>query len=79
MNIDALTGSDKAVFFILQNLYFLWHGRHIVTKAELLPLLDGKNHAVLERSIELNNCISHDFQDSFALLFFWCQETLQFV
>lgn len=79
MNIDALTGSYKAVFFILQNLYFLWHGRHIVTKAELLPLLDGKNHAVLERSIELNNCISHDFQDSFALLFFWCQETLQFV
>ena len=75
-NIDALPCSYKSVFFILQNLYFLTRGKHIPTKAELLPLLDGTNHAVLERSIELSKGATLDFSESFELLFTWCQETL---
>lgn len=76
-NVAKLPGTYKGVFFILQNLYYLTNGEYIPTKAELLALLDGKNHAVLQRSIELNNGISHDFSESFELLFTWCQNTLK--
>lgn len=73
---EALPGTYKAVFFILQNLYYLRHGEFITAKAELLPLLDGKDRAVLHRALELGSGITHDFADSFQLLFTWCQETL---
>lgn len=78
-NLSHLPGSYKAVFFILQNLYYLKHGRYIATKAELLRLLDGKDRAVLARSIDLNVGSAYDFAESFELLFGWCQETLQSV
>ena len=73
---EALPGSYKGVFFILQNLYYLRHGEFITAKAELLPLLDGNDRAVLHRALELGSGITHDFADSFQLLFTWCQETL---
>ena len=73
---EALPGTYKAVFFILQDLYYLRHGEFITAKAELLPLLDGKDRAVLHRALELGSGITHDFADSFQLLFTWCQETL---
>ena len=72
-----LSGSYKGVFFILQNLYYLTHGKYIATKTELLSLLDDKNRAVLARAIDLNNGILHDFSESFELLFMWCQDTLK--
>ena len=71
-SIAALPGTYKGVFFILQNLYYLRHGKYIGTKTELLPLLDGKDQAVLKRSMVYD----HNFPDSFELLFTWCQETL---
>lgn len=73
---EKLPGTYKGVFFILQNLHYLKHGAFIATKAELLPRLDGKNRAVLARSMELNSGVSCDFSESFELLFTWCQETL---
>ena len=76
-SIAALPGTYKSVFFILQNLYYFTHGRFVGTKTELLPLLDGKNQAVLQRSIDLNSGIGHDFSESFELLFTWCQDTLK--
>jgi len=75
-NVAALPFTYKGVFFILQNLHYLNSGSFAVSKAELLPMLDGKNRAVLERSIELSRGIQHDFEDSFELLFSWCRETL---
>ena len=42
-----------------------------------MQLLNGKDLAVLKRSIDLNNGMCHPFSDSFELLFTWCQETLQ--
>ena len=72
-NRTALPATYKGVFFILQNLHYLTHGEFIGTKAELLTVLDGKNRAVLERAMSTD---SFDFDDSFALLFTWCQETL---
>ena len=78
-NIQHLPATYKGVFFILQNLHHLKHGVFIGTKAELLPVLSGKDRAVLERSLELNNSHSYDFADSFELLFTWCQETMKTV
>lgn len=76
-NTAQLPGTYKGVFFILQNLYYLTHSKFIATKTELLQELEGKNRAVLARSIELSRGISFDFSESFELLFTWCQETLQ--
>lgn len=76
-NISRLPISYKNVFFILQNVYYLENHKYIPTKAELLPLLSGQNHAVLERAIELKKGIAYDFSGSFELLFKWCQDTLR--
>ena len=73
---DALPGTYKAVFFILQNLYYLQSGRFIATKAELFSCLQGKDQAVLHHSLELSKGVPFDFDESFHLLFSWCQETL---
>lgn len=76
-NVNCLPFTYKGVFFILQNLYYLKHGRFIATKTELLELLDGKDRAVMQRALDLNRGVAHDFSDSFALLFTWCQETMK--
>ena len=76
-SIASLPGTYKSVFFILQNLHYLTRGEFIATKAELLQRLTGKDRAVLDRALDLNKGIPHDFSDSFELLFTWCQETLQ--
>lgn len=76
-NVAKLPGTYKGVFFILQNMYYLTHGKFVATKAELLQCLEGKNHAVLEHSLSLNNRGDYDFAESFELLFSWCQETLK--
>lgn len=78
-NIAKLPGTYKGVFFILQNLYYLTHGKFVATKAELLRISDGKNRAVLERSIAFNNGGEYDFEECFELLFTWCQETLKLI
>ena len=76
-SIAKLPGTYKGVFFILQSWYYLKYGVYIGTKAELLSVLEGKNRAVLARSVELNNVTVYDFSESFELLFTWCQDTLQ--
>ena len=75
-NAAALPYTYKGVFFILQNLYYLNIGKFAATKAELLQLTTGKDRAVLQRSLDFSNGISHDFDESFELLLTWCQETL---
>ena len=76
-SIAKLPGTYKGVFFILQNLYYLTHGKFVAKKAELLQCLEGKNREVLERSVTLNRGAAYDFADSYELLFNWCQETLK--
>lgn len=76
-NEAHIAGTYKSVFYILQNLHYLRHGVFITTKAELLLHLDGIDLDVLTRSIALNSGIAKSFEESFALLFRWCQETLK--
>ncbi len=74
---EALPGTYRGVFFILQNLCWLRQGRFAATKAELLTLLSGQDHAVLARAIALARQEAFDFDDSFTLLLTWCQNTLK--
>ena len=78
-NIEALPFAYKGVFFILQNLYYLKHQIFIPTRTHLLKVLDGQNRAILEKSLTLQQGEPYDFNESFELLFAWCQSTLQTV
>lgn len=78
-SITSLAATYKGVFFILQNLYYLTHGVFVKTKAEMLEVATGLNRDVLVRSMELKNGAAHDFDESFELLFKWCQETMKAV
>jgi len=75
-NISALPGTYKAVFFILQNLYYIKLGMFAATKSELLNLTEGIDREVLMRSIELKNNTDYDFHESLELLFNWCRKTI---
>ena len=74
--IAALPALYQIAFFLLQNLYYLEHGLFPQTKAELLPLLSGRNHSVLKCAMTFKADSDFDFHDCFELLFLWCQETL---
>lgn len=76
-NMEKLPDSYKCVFFILQNLYYLKHGKYVPTRSALLPLLSGNDHAVLKEAIKLGNGTAPEFDQSFELLFTWCQDTLK--
>ena len=56
-----------------------YSGSFVGTRAGLLEVLEGKDRAVLERSAAMKNGEKFDFEASYALLFAWCQETLQSV
>ena len=75
-NVEALPGSYKSVFFILQNLHFLEQGEFMQTKQELLAALSGKNKQILARALELGKGGPYDFEEAYELLFSWCQETI---
>ena len=72
-----LPGFCKAVFFILQDLYWLRTGRFISTKKELLACLNGDDRTVLEFSATLSAETPYDFHGAFSILIRWCQTTLQ--
>lgn len=74
---QMLSGTYKGVFFILQNLYFLKHGKFYQTKEELLQAINGKDHDILQRALDLNNGMHFEFRDCYEMLFKWCQETMQ--
>ena len=75
-NVQALPGTYKAVFFILQNLHYLRSGCFIATKQSLLWALTGQDREVLEMSMTLPTAETYDFDAAFDLLFAWCQRTM---
>ena len=66
----------KQVFFILQNLHYLETGCFYGTRKALVNALSGKDKQVLEAAIALGSGAAFDFDEAFALLYSWCQETL---
>lgn len=76
-NIEALPGTYKCVFFILQNLHFWRTGSFVATKKELLTQLkDDEDKAVLQMALDLKNRPSFDFNKAYSLLFSWCQTNM---
>ncbi len=78
-NLADLTASYKSVFFILQNLFFLDHGQFMTTKNDLLLVLDPEDRIVLQRALDLSHGAIFDFDETFEILFSWCQSTLHSV
>ena len=78
-NIADLSAMYKSVFFILQNLHYLQHGDFIATKEALLNVLDGQHYVILKHAIDIHNGDAFAFDESFQLLFHWCQSITQAV
>lgn len=78
-NEAALPFTYKGVFFILQNLHCLRTDSFMGTRAALLEALEGEDRAILDRAIAMKNGESFAFDDSYALIFNWCRDTLQSV
>jgi len=78
-NIAALPGTYRAVFFILQNLYYLRTGTFIRTKAEMLSVLDGEDEEVMRMCIRLKAGTAYDFDAAYSLLFRWCSDLIDFL
>ena len=75
-NVIKLPITCKAVFFIMQHLYYLKSGNFIPTKRELLECVQDEDKIVLELSISLQNNVDYDFDKAFSLMFNWCRNTL---
>ena len=75
-NIHYLPASYKALFFILQNKYYLESGSFISTRSELLELLSGIDHCVLKKAISITKEPNYNFEEYFECLFSWCQQSL---
>ena len=76
-NAENLPLMYKGVFFILQNIYYLKTGKFASSKSEIIPMLDGADLTVMERSLDFGKGINHGFEESFQLLFSWCQEKMK--
>lgn len=76
-NIQGLRQSYKAVFYLLQNLYYCKTGAYAATKKELLARLHGPDREVLQTAIALRQAVEYNFKSAYQLLFDWCQMILQ--
>jgi predicted nucleotidyltransferase len=74
---NALPFLYKSAFFILQNLHFLQIGNYIATKKDLLACLNGSDKEVLSRAMAYSEGKTFDFQESYRLIFQWCQMSLR--
>jgi predicted nucleotidyltransferase len=75
-NISKLPAAYKAVFFIIQNMYYLKTGKFITTKAELINRIDKEDKKVLAKAIEIKNKTDYDFDNAFDIIFEWCKKAI---
>ena len=78
-NRTKLPDTYRGVFFILQNLYYLKHHKFCITKSELFEVLEDIDLAVFKRAMEYDSGSLCNFQESFELLFNWCQEIMKLI
>lgn len=76
-NISKLPMTCKAVFFIMQHLYYIRSGKFVSTKRELLECVQGEDKEVLELSVSLQNGADYDLEKAFSTVFAWCQNALR--
>ncbi len=73
-NIQAFRGVGKALFFLIQNIYFLESGQFVTTKKALQALAGEEDRRVLTLT-ELTD--DADFDEAFAAVFAWCQNAFR--
>ncbi|MBQ6236326.1 MAG: nucleotidyltransferase domain-containing protein [Clostridia bacterium] len=73
-NIRKLRSSGKALFFLIQNLYYLESGVFVPTKDALKKLITEEDREALSLT-ELSE--EYDFDKAFRCVFQWCQNALQ--
>ena len=70
-NEEKFRGTCKALFFLIQNLFYLESGTFAATKRELKALVSEEDRAMLEMA-ELPG--GFDFDRAFSRVFRWCGE-----
>lgn len=76
-NRQMLPNAYKAVFFILQNIYFLKTGTFYQTRKDILTHLSGSDREIMDLSKELRVSPDYNFDYAFERLLTWCQKTLK--
>ncbi|MDO5553722.1 MAG: nucleotidyltransferase domain-containing protein [Planctomycetia bacterium] len=76
LQTESLRGLYKAVFYILQNSYYLRTRQWVMTKAELLSKLQGLDYEVLAMAMLMKSDSAHDEDKAYQVLFDWCQQLL---
>ena len=74
---DRLRGLYKAVFYILQNSFYLQTGEWVMTGAELAARLSGSDREVMQMALTVRSGAEFDTEKAFTLLFDWCRNFLQ--
>ncbi len=75
---QSLGSHEKELFFILQDLHYLRCGDFAPTRAALYDALAPAERAVWDAVKRAQDDPEHcDFAGTFALLFGWCQSTMQ--
>ena len=74
---DRLRGLYKAVFYILQNSFYLQTGEWVMTKAELAARLFGPDREVMQTALAVRSGAAFDTGKAFSLLFDWCRNFLE--
>ena len=69
-NRAKFRGTCKGLFFIIQNMYYLEHGRFVLAKEELKALCGEEDRAMLAMAALPDD---YDFDRAFASVFKWCQ------
>ncbi|MBR4359560.1 MAG: nucleotidyltransferase domain-containing protein [Clostridia bacterium] len=67
---EKLRGTCKALFFLIQNLYYLESGRFVATKKELKESVCANDREMLNLSDLPDGA---DFDAAFSAVFSWCQ------
>ena len=74
---DRLRGLYKAVFYILQNSFYLKTGEWVMTRAELTARLSGPDREVMRTALAVKSGAESDTEKAFTLLFDWCRNFLE--
>ena len=74
---ESLRGLYKAVFYILQNIFYQRSGKWIRTKSELLKQLRGLDREVMQMALSVRSGKDVDWEKAFLILFDWCEGILK--
>lgn len=73
-SVNKFRGTCKYLFFLIQNMYYLEHGKFIITKRELKERVCEEDRNMLEMVLLPDD---YDFDSAFSSVFKWCQNAFE--